>query len=242
MARPEPDAQTEITAVWNEHHDEDYRRDQSHWRGEGRWDDARWEQIGKTTRSRVRSLFRDRRRPWPRTRELTILEWGPGGGSNLNALADVVRTMFAVDISSKNLDEARRVVPETSCDDYRPVLLTGQPDQIVRWIEKPIDLVISTAVFQHFPSKAYAVEVLSVIASVLAPDGLGYVQIRYDDGNPKYAPKPLQDYRQHHITATSFDLAEFWNCLRDVGLNPLKIANLDTRINYAGFYFAKSVA
>ena len=240
MTGSDPDIHTEIEAVWNEYDDEQYRRDQSHWRGEGRWDDQRWEQIGRTTKSRLMPFFGERRRPWPNDRALTLLEWGPGGGSNLHALANVARTIFAIDISAKNLEESSRIVAETECDDYRPVLLTGDPDEIGQFVQVPIDLIISTAVFQHFPSKTYAGEVLRVMESLLAPDGLGYVQIRYDDGNPKYAPKPLRDYRKHHITATSFELAEFWSLLLDVGLMPVKIANLNTRINYASFYFANS--
>jgi hypothetical protein len=94
-------------------------------------------------------------------------------------------------------------------------------------------------VFQHFPSKDYGLDVLAVACEIMKPGGLGYIQIRYDDGNPKYAPKNVADYGRQHLFATSYALSEFWSALDDAGLQPLKIANLNTAVNYAAFYFKK---
>jgi hypothetical protein len=96
----------------------------------------------------------------------------------------------------------------------------------------------SRPVFQHFPSAAYGRQVLEAVRPAMAPSGLGYVQIRYNDGTPADVPEPFADYRESHITATSYGLAEFWKLLVRAGYAPMKIADLNPHVNYASFYFA----
>ena len=224
-----------LSAVWEEHGDETYRRDQSHWRGEGRWDDESWAAVGQTTRGRVGVLARLIRYPFDRARSL--LEWGPGGGSNLLAFSHDVERLVGVDISSKNLAESARVVNEAGGAVFHGVHLTGSPADVIGMVGDPVDIIISTAVFQHFPSKAYGVQVLEAMRPMLKAGGLGYIQMRFDNGNPKYAPKTLREYERSHITATSYDLSEFWDLLGDAGFSPRMIGNVATRNNYATFYF-----
>jgi hypothetical protein len=76
-----------------------------------------------------------------------------------------------------------------------------------------------------------------VVRRVMSPGGLGYVQIRFDDGKERYRPKSLAEYRERHITATSYSLSDFWALLVDSGFKPLQIAHVNTAVNYAGFYF-----
>jgi Methyltransferase domain len=228
----------DLAEVWERHPDEAYRRDISHWRGEGRWTDERWDAIGRATKRRVKGLFRTAGRRMAHAPSRVVLEWGPGGGANVVALADWASVVYGVDVSQANLDECSRVVDEAGAGVFRPVLLTGEPSSALESVEQPIDLFVSTAVFQHFPSKAYGRAVLEAVRPAMAPSGLGYVQIRYNDGRREYRPKPLADYRQSHITATSYGLAEFWRLLVQTGYAPMKIANLNTHVNYASYYFA----
>jgi SAM-dependent methyltransferase len=229
----------EIVEVWERHPDEAYRRDISHWRGEGRWTQERWLALGKVTNRRLNDLFRAVRRRMADAAGRVVLEWGPGGGANVFALADWASLIYGVDISQANLDECMRIDHETRAGLFRPILLSSaEPAAATAQLERPVDVFISTAVFQHFPSKDYGRQVLDAVRGVMASDGLGYVQIRYDDGTPKYQPKPLSEYRRSHMTATSYGLAEFWNLLVDARFAPIKIANLNTRLNYASFYFA----
>ena len=103
-----------------------------------------------------------------------------------------------------------------------------------------IDIFISTAVFQHFPSKAYGVDVLSIVSKKMKKGGIGIVQIRYDDGTVKFRPKELAEYQKRYIYATSYKLVEFWEILKVVGLNPLAVVDVDKSINYATFVFEKN--
>jgi len=80
--------------------------------------------------------------------------------------------------------------------------------------------------------------VLQTVRQVMAPGGLGYVQIRFDDGTERYRPKSLAEYRKRHLTATSYPLSGFWDLLLDPGFRPLRIAHVNTKVNYAKFYFA----
>ena len=232
-----PSVHDEITTVWESHEDEHYRQDQSHWRGVGRWDDQTWTELGQGMVQHVEDLYRTAGRPWPAERPV-LLEWGPGGGANLHAMADRAGTMYGVDISVKNLEETGRVLAELPGSAFVPVLLDGEPDTVAASIDQPVDLFVSTAVFQHFPSRDYGAEVLRTMREVMAPGGLGYVQIRYDDGTERYRPKSVTEYRERHITATSYPLSDFWQLLHDAGFRPLAMSNLNTAINYAGFSFA----
>lgn len=238
MTQPE-DELTEITAVWEGHENEEYRRDQSHWRGADRWGQEQWESIGESTWSRVHALYHTARRRYPEDDLPAMLEWGPGGGSNLHRFAPHASVMYGVDISAKNLEEASRVVAEQEGARFVPVLLDGEPESIRDEIQDPIDLFISTAVFQHFPSQEYGAKVLETVHDIMAPSGLAYVQIRLDNGNPKYVPKRISDYKKRHITANSYELSYFWDLLVGVGFRPLMIANVKTSNNYASFYFVK---
>lgn len=234
--------QTTVAAdVWEGHEDEEYRRDQSHWRGHGRWKDtARWAGIGQAT---VKEL--ELAASYVGSAELldggaTILEWGPGGGTNLHALSSRAKQLVAVDISAKNLEESGRVLAEEGFDRFLPIHLTAEPSSIHDVLPPSIDVFVSTAVFQHFPSKEYGREVLEVVSAHMRPGGIGYVQIRYDNGTRKYAPKTLAEYKAKHITATSYRLDEFWDLLDSVGLQPLLIRNLRTANNYARYLFRRS--
>lgn len=236
------DAQTEITAVWEGHDDEEYRRDQSHWRGHGRWDDETWNDLGVAMLGRIRNLYRVHDRHPLRDGLGTVLEWGPGGGAKLVGLASHATRLYGVDISEKNLGETARQLSMDGDHDFTPLILDGDPSSIVERVSEPLDLFFSSAVFQHFPSKEYGEEVLNVAARLLAPGGLGYVQIRYDDGNPKYSPKRIDQYRDSHLYATSYGIAEFWVAIQNAGLRPNKVANINANVNYASFYFAKPKA
>ena len=227
-----------ITTVWEGHDDEAYRQDQSHWRGVGRWDEGAWTDLGRATTQRLEELHHAAHRGWSTATPPVLLEWGPGGGANLYALADRVGIMYGVDISAKNLDETARVLSEKPGTEFIPVLLDGEPSTVVAAIDRPVDLFVSTAVFQHFPSPEYGAEVLRAVRQVMAEGGLGYVQVRFDDGTERYRSKTLTEYRERHITATSYQLSDFWSLLADAGFRPLVITNVNGAVNYAGFYFA----
>jgi hypothetical protein len=224
----------DVVAVWEEHPDEDYRRDMSHWRGHGRWADEKWMAIGTATVAAIRRAARAVGRDIPTG---PLLEWGPGGGANLAAFARTSRRIYGADISTKNLAECARMLAEFDpSPEFRPIVVGDDPYTVANAIDESIDVFVSTAVFQHFPTREYGGEVLRAVASVLSPGALGCVQIRYDDGTPKYLQKQ-DDYFSRHVTFTSYPLDGFWDLIKSVGLEPLDINALNSTVNYATFSF-----
>lgn len=223
-----------IKAVWADHEDEQYRRDMSHWRGAGRWqDEARWLRLGERVRGSVETAYRlAGAQDMPN--DLRILEWGPGGGANLVALRGHAREIYGVDVSISNLEECARVLRESDFDAFTAIPLDGPPASVLGHIEGKIELIVCHRVFQHFPTLGYADEVLRVFSQLLADDGLATIQIRYDDGD-RYQPKPLRTYAQTHITQTSFKLDGFWRSLVAAGLTPLAVVEVVPETAYATF-------
>lgn len=228
-----------IKEVWETYEDEQWRQDQSHWRGVGRWkDDRKWQSIGISTLDKVRftwSLLGRERLPSP----LTCLEWGQGGGANLFALRPYCKTYYGVDISSKNLDEAKRMITqEGHADVFQPILLNDRPETITNSISEPLDLFISTAVFQHFPNQEYGFEVLRTIRKLSKSGTVGIVQIRFDSGDDRYGQiKDLSEYKAKHIVANAYKIEIFWTALKTIGFEPIMVRDIDTKVNYATFYF-----
>lgn len=238
MADEKTTVQKEIVAVWNDSDDEKRRRDDSHYRGVGRWaDDEKWKDIGRSSLLKMQMLWRMLNRPKLSLSDLVALEWGPGGGANAFGLRSCVNRYFGVDISQKNLSECRRMIDAEGWTGYfHPVLLEGDPRSVAGLIE-PVDAFLSTAVFQHFPSRRYGVEVLEAIRATCKPKAAGFIQIRFDNGNQKYSGiKSIEDYRASHIVATSYPIDEFWDMCECAGFSPISVGSIRRANNYATFY------
>ena len=229
---------TAITEVWENHPDELYRQDQSHYRGVGRWaDDEQWLGIGQSTLKKVRDLWHVLGRSPERLADKVILEWGPGGGANAYGLKSICSRYHGIDISGKNLAEACRVLAfESKSSYFHPLLLGDAPASIAASIPKEIDIFLSTAVFQHFPSRDYGCEVLHAIRSVCRDDAAGFIQIRFDNGREKYRGiQNLEEYQMKHIFANSYPIDEFWDHCVKAGFRPLYVGGIRSANNYATF-------
>lgn len=226
-------------AVWDRLKDEDRRAELSHWRGAGKWqDDEKWLNVGVRSRRRLERLAGMLGRElWSKPR--TMLEWGPGGGANLFAFRDVVSTYYGVDISQRNLDEARRMIGLEGYGGFRPVLIAETPDEALAAVKEPIDIVLSTAVFQHFPSRAYGAQVLDVLSRLCAPDAIGLIQIRYADAEHAEGEAALADYERRFITATAYGVDSFRaECVR-AGFAVQAVDHVNPSSRYATFYLSK---
>lgn len=233
---------TVATSVWNDFKDEHWRQDQSHWRGIGRWqDDEKWKKIGKNSLmkiNRIVSFLGKSHDFW--LKKYTFLEWGGGGGANPFVLANFSSEYFDVDISEKNLNESERILQNENFFSFKKVLIT-EPNDVLSQISIPIDIFLSTAVFQHFPSKEYACSVLDVLAKLSHSNTIGFIQIRFDNGNPKFKPiDNINDYYKNHIYACSFSIDEFNDILIKFGFQVLFISDISTKNNYVTFYIKKN--
>lgn len=171
------------------------------------------------------------------------LDWGAGGGAGLIALAQTARTVFAVDIASRNLAETRRQV-EAIADGGRPRLTTLElgpdPLDVADSINEPLDVFVSHATFPHLPSREYGERVLRVAHAAMRPGGVAYVQMRFDDGRPRFAAKPLTEFDVGYMRMTSWPLTDFWDMLSAIGFEVSAVGNVNSSANLAGFYFRKA--
>jgi hypothetical protein len=226
-------------AVWDSARDEARRAELSHWRGAGKWrDENRWRNIGVRSRRRIERLAQTAGLEiWSEPR--AMLEWGPGGGANLAAFVDVAKSYYGVDISRRNLDEAARMIGLEGYEGFRPVLISEKPEEALAEIREPIDVFLSTAVFQHFPSRAYGVEVLKVISAVCSPAAIGVIQIRYAEESGEAGETPLADYERRFITANSFGIEEFRSECENAGLEVVSIEPVNPTSRYATYNLRK---
>lgn len=229
-----------LSGVWEKHPDEERRRKQSHWRGHGRWaDEERWRNIGRTSTAKFNALMthiapRRQQQPDSWMTAKSFLEWGPGGGANMYAFLPFARHYFGVDISQKNLEECARLAAEENLNGFRPVLLDDEPGAIVGKVTEPINMFLSTAVFQHFPSKDYGAEVLRALHAVTAPRAIGHIQIRY--GRDRYATvENPEQYMERYVTATSYSIGEFRDLCAKCGFKTLFLSNRHRRTHYVTF-------
>ena len=224
-------------SYWSSSKQNEFLRDQSHWLGHGRFANIEtWKKIGVTSKGMVEQLCFLANRQEPIIR---MIEWGPGGGSNAVSFAPNIKTFFGVDISEPNLMECGKQLEKIGFQDFRPVLINpSQPEAVLAEITVPCDLFLSTAVYQHFPSKEYGRTVTKTAANLLAPNGIALIQIRYDNASKKYSPKN-RNYKSNAKFFTSYTIDEFWQIASSVGFIPLSVL-LNPSVNYAYFFLKRA--
>jgi hypothetical protein len=207
------------------------KRDLSHWRNVGRWeDDQNWLGIGENHFNMFEKLCTMSN--VNRDSVKTMIEWGQGGGANAMAFAKHVSEFFGVDISQPNLDECSEQLRASGFDSFCPVLIHAEePESCIDKINTSVNFFLSTSVFQHFPSRSYGVKVLNIAYQLLKDEGIALIQIRYG------IPPKTRDYRRNAITFTSYPLDEFWRCCQETGFNPMYISLAPNSDN--AYYFLK---
>lgn len=200
-----------------------------------------WHDYGE----RVVDLFSDFWSPAIRGKEPAprrILEWGCGGGAiSHELLRSWVNEVIGVDISQASLDEASlqmRCGLPSNCR-FTPKLI-GEPEDLIDdddISEAEIDGIVSVAVFQHFPSKDYTRRVLSVMRKILKAGGVALIQVRFDNGNPKYRSKdPSEPYDSPNMfTRCSWGIEVFWRELKLAGFGKVLVADIQESDNYAWY-------
>jgi hypothetical protein len=210
--------------------------DMSHWKGKGRYaDQEKWDAIGKKHFVMVEEFFQFLKINKPIE---SMVEWGSGGGANAVKFVEKVDTFYGVDISESNLNECERQLRKIGYKEFRKIpIKINSPEKSLDFIKRPVDLFLSTAVYQHFPNKDYGRQITKIAYEMLSDDGLALIQIRYDDGKKIYKTKK-RDYKKNYRVFTSYRLNEFWGICHEVGLNPIFI-KLEPQVNYAFFFLRK---
>ncbi len=214
----------DASLYWNLSRHDERVQDQSHWAGSARWPQKRWLEYGEFNFGLVRSFFQQypSSEPAEGFASKTALDWGCGGGANMNALCRRFRHVFGIDISISTLEECARQLIRCGCSNYETVFVdAASPGQVVERLGRDtVDFFFSVAVFQHFPSKAYTKDILDVAACVMRKGGHGLVQVRCFDGSEKLRQKE-GDYAMNVIYMTSFTTKAFSELLAAAGFTLL---------------------
>lgn len=227
-------------SIWDGLDNESRRAELSHWRGVGKFqDDTMWLSIGKRTKKNIDFLLRATKRKWDSVH--VILEWGSGGGANAYHLCNYTSLYYGVDVSRKNLSEAERVCNDGGSYNFRPLLIQSGPEDIFEHnLVSCVDVFLSTAVFQHFPSREYGERVMSVISDACAPNALGVIQIRYDDGSKRFSGnEKIDQYAENFIIATTYKIEEFHRICNMTGFDVVCMNGLNDKVKYITFLLAK---
>jgi len=170
----------------------------------------------------------------------TMAEWGPGGGANAICFSPEMSRFYGIDISQANLDECERQVRTHGLDGFTPVLIPAdRPEECEQAIGEPVDFFLSTAVYQHFPSRSYGIKVTRIAHRLLTDKGIALIQIRYDDGDRAHRSK-TRNYADQALSFTSWTIEEFWAVVADCGFEPLAVS-LDTYAKYAYYFLKKRI-
>jgi 2-polyprenyl-3-methyl-5-hydroxy-6-metoxy-1,4-benzoquinol methylase len=222
--RGEKDQGDDMESLWDLSRYDERFRDYAHWCGTGRWNESRWKAYGAENLQRAFGYLSATGGPEcvEALRGKTALEWGCGGGANILSLCGHFSLVYGIDISLATLEECERGMRSRRIDRFRKVHIeSARPETALSGIPAHcVDLAVSFAVFQHFPSPEYALEVLRTMGALLRDGAFGVVQIRYNDGSEKFRPKK-GDYTRNFITMTSFRNGEFEEMIRKADLKPL---------------------
>lgn len=233
------DLKSEAGKYWSSSADNPQIRDHSHWAGEGRWADLdMWEGIGRGHLKYYEELCTcaDRRIGGD-----SMLEWGPGGGSNILSFSPLFKKVYGVDISAANLDKCEEYMIKRGVGNFIPILIdASSPEEFSNSIKEPLDFFLSTAVFQHFPSKDYGFKIIELAYASLRPGGYALVQTRFDNNNNIFKSKNA-NYYENVMTFTSYTIDEFWDEASNVGFETISI-KLDTKVNYSFYLMRKPTA
>lgn len=223
----------DAAAKWSDPGARDWAED-SHWRGSGRIDDARFAAIGVEHLALVDHLAGTvGGRPYLGR----VLEWGAGGGANVVAFAPRASEFVAVDVAAASLPECARQVRAVCDTPVVQVLVDlAAPESALAAVPRPVDLAVCLYVLELVPSPAYGMRVVGVLADALAPGGLAFVQIKYDTGRLRTRTR-RRNYGRNSASMTTYRLEEFWTGADAAGLEPLAMTlvpenDLDERYAY----------
>lgn len=193
----------------------------AHWKGNGIFEDQnRWLSIGKEHLDLILNYASVTNLKFPVKQ---IVEWGCGGGANAVHFAPLTEKFIGVDITSESLTECKNQVLEYGYKNFQPELIDAQtPELILKKQIVDVDLLISTYVFEQFPSPSYGLRILKIVNKLLKNSGIAFIHIRYNDGKNGYKSKGW-GYKWHTFYMTTYSLEEFWEYSKEYGFEPLGI-------------------
>lgn len=180
----------------------------------GRWDVEEFFATGEAEIAHVLSIAGGL--GWPAGRE-RALDFGCGVGRLTRALANRFRAAIGVDISAGMVEHARRLNDDVSSCEFR----VNAASDLAQFETASYDLVYSSIVLQHLPSRADIERYVAEFLRVVRPDGL----VAF--GIPSRIPFPwsLQPRRRAYAALRRLGVSEAW-MLRRTPLTPMRMTQV----------------
>ena len=208
----------------------------SHLLGSEDWPQKMWDLIGKNHLT----IFRLGIEKHGAGGELKrLLEWGPGGGSNVVAFAEVFEHITGVDISLGNLgmaESALRSKPSSCRFSAFPIAIDN-PFVARELTTDPFDFLICTAVIQHMPFIDYFYDVFCLWRELLRPDARALIQFRTNHRARSMHRDPDQKYDQNVARRLMFNVPKFVEMCGDAGWDLLELIG-DKKPTRSGYVYA----
>ena len=218
----------------------------AHWRGGGPFHEELWHALGRAQLERF-----DRLAPTaglaPGGDLGRVVEWGCGGGANaVNFAPRAEGGYVGVDVSRPTLDAcAEEMAAIGRGADFTPVAIdVARPEAALDSVPAgSCDLFVCFHVFELFPTTEYGLRVLRIAHAMLREGGAAFVQIRFDRGSVRTAPRRWGYWRNVCATCT-YRVEAFWEAAQELGFTPhavylLPYQELNGQNNYAYFLMTK---
>jgi cyclopropane fatty-acyl-phospholipid synthase-like methyltransferase len=209
----------------------------SHWRGAGIFaDDDLWLALGRKNLELYQQFCHMMGVTKPPRR---IVEWGCGGGANAVHFAPLAETYVGIDIARPSLRECASQLEAAGFHNFEPVLVdAGAPETALTQIEQKCDLLLSTYVFEVFPTPEYGLQVLKIARKLLNEGGMAIIQVRYIRDSWRSRPKRFAYKR--NFTSNAYRVETFWDEAEKCGFLPQAVRlvpqdKLNNNTNYAYF-------
>jgi len=157
--------------------------------------------------------------------ESVILEIGCGNGRMTDFMTDYFKTVYAIDISSEMIVQARERVPKKN------VIFLVSDGESFEVPDNCIDIVFSWIVFQHFSTKKMVERNIQEIYRVLKPGGIAKIQLR---GKKSFGGL-LRFLKWYY--GVSFNKEEASKMISEFGFNILSVSGAGNR--EMEYYFEK---
>jgi SAM-dependent methyltransferase len=168
-----------------------------------------------------------------------VVDWGCGGGANAVAFAPLCKEIYLVDPSTDAINETIRQLQQKSIQTKTtPIQLQiADPLGASRSIPGGIDLFLCLYVFEVFPSRAYANQIMRIAFDLLRKGGFAFIQFKYQTKDWRTRGRAWS-YHRNVTKMVSYRVEEFWDEACEIGFVPEAIQLVPKSNEVPDFHYA----
>jgi len=172
----------------------------------------------------------------------SLLEWGPGGGTNVVAFSEVFDRIVGVDVSIDSLrlcgEAAGEILGKRDLFDPFPIAIDNPfAARELKSEGDPFDFLLCTAVIQHMPFMQYVYDVMCLWRELLRPGARALIQFRTNFHSRDVHRSLATRYSQNVSRWLMFEVPVFEQMVERSGWELLELIN-GGRPTDSGYVFA----